>query len=94
MIDEDSVPVIVRYGKKNEYCLKSLQAVGPKREIMRSLQRFTVNIPKRLCEELLVNGVLSEPFPGIYVQQDASWYREEFGFDILKYERSVEDLMI
>ena len=94
MIDDQySVPVIVHYGK-SEGCLASLRAVGPKREIMRSLQRFTVNIPRRLCDELLSSGVLSEPFPGIYVQEDSSWYQESFGFDIFKKERSIEDLIV
>ena len=91
--DEQSAPVIVRYGNSGEH-IASLLAAGPKRDIMRRLQRFTVNIPRRLCSEMLENGLLTEPFPGVYVQEDSSCYDERFGFDLLKDHRSTEDLII
>lgn len=91
--DQHSAPVIVRYGNSSVF-INSLLAVGPKRDIMRRLQRFTVNTPKRICDEMLEKGMISEPFPGIFVQEDPACYQEDFGFDLLKNEWSAADLII
>lgn len=77
--DQTTVPVIIRYGKSPEY-IEQLYTAGPKREIMRQLQRFVVNIQQKNCEGMLKNGMISEPFPGIYVQEDAACYQPTFGF--------------
>lgn len=91
--DQHSASVIVRYDNSLAF-INSLLAVGPKRDIMRRLQRFTVNIPKRICDEMLESGMISEPFPGIFVQEDPACYQETFGFDLMKNEWSAAELII
>ncbi len=91
--DAERAPVIVRYGKSSEI-IETLRLIGPKREIMRKLQRFTVNIPRKLLDKMLISGFISEIHPGIYVQEVESLYSELFGFDLRKEEFSAEDLTL
>lgn len=82
-----SVPVIVRYGG-NEELIKSLYDIGPKRFLMRKLQRFTVNLPRSKLPELFEKGMIvelvisGEAHSGVYIQTDTSAYREDIGFDL------------
>jgi CRISPR-associated endonuclease/helicase Cas3 len=39
---------------------------------MRKLQRYTVSIHQRLATQMLAQGSLSLPVPGLYVQVNAS----------------------
>jgi CRISPR-associated endonuclease/helicase Cas3 len=92
--DQDSATVIVRYGG-NAPLLRSLCAVGPKRDIMRRLQRFTVNVPRRMLGTLRAKGFVEEPHPGVYVQADLpSLYSEVFGLDLFRDTVPPEDLMV
>ena len=36
---------------------------------MRKLQRYTVTIPKRVADKMLLQGSLTLPMPGLYVQR-------------------------
>ena len=78
MIGDESVPVVVRYGD-NGRLVEELRIVGPKRLIMRRLQRFTVNVPRGAIGELLQKGFVEEMHPGVYVQTVESVYSEVFG---------------
>ena len=49
--------------------LGSLAANGPKRWLMRQLQRYTVTIHKRVADKMLMQGSLTLPMPGLYVQK-------------------------
>jgi len=72
--DEDSASVIVRYADHRdeiEKLLGMLAAEGPARWLMRKLQRYTVSIHKRVADKMLMQGSLTLPMPGLYVQQDA-----------------------
>ncbi len=91
--DQTSAPVIVRYGG-NESLLRSLQVVGPKREIMRRLQRFTVNVPRRILTSLLEKGFVEEPHPGLYLQTLSSLYRDDSGLDYWREGIDPEELVI
>jgi CRISPR-associated endonuclease/helicase Cas3 len=92
--DQESAPVIVRYGD-NAQLLGSLHAVGPKRDIMRGLQRYTVNVQRRTLIQLLIKGFVQEIHPGIYVQVElSSLYSEVFGLDLLRQDLPPEDLFI
>ena len=91
--DQASATVIVRYGG-NEALLRSLQAVGPKRDIMRRLQRYTVNVPRRTLTTLFEKGFIEEPFPGLYLQSLPSLYRDDIGLDYDREGLAPEDLVI
>ena len=101
MIDNAQTPVIVRYGGSNSL-IDSLQKTGPKRDIMRKLQRYSVNVPRGMISKLLENGTVEELYlppnrdlpSGIYVQTAPSAYREDIGLDIFGDGLSTEDCMI
>ena len=83
------VPVIVRFDGSDSL-IASLRAVGPKRDIMRRLQRYTVNVPRSCINGLIEKGMVEElSLPprkdepsGIYVQTMPSAYRDDIGFDL------------
>lgn len=70
--DLDSATVVVRYAPHQDVLdklLDSLTAKGPERWVMRKLQRYTVTIPKRVADKMLLQGSLTLPMPGLYVQR-------------------------
>lgn len=82
--DEDSVPVIARYrgdDSEVEKWIATLRKDGPRRWLMRKLQRYTVNIHRRDGERLLRQGDIEEPVPGLYVQVSDWLYHPELGFN-------------
>jgi len=94
MIDaQASAPILVRYNN-NGALLESLRVVGPKREIMRKLQRFTVNLPRSMLMGWLQQGYAEELHPGIYVQTMPSLYDKVFGLDLYRANVSPEDLIV
>ena len=92
--DQASAAVIVRYGG-NGALIDELQKHGPKRNIMRRLQRFTVNVLRHALVKLKEREFVEEPYPGIYIQADLpSLYSNVFGLDIYLSLPDVEDLII
>lgn len=91
--DQASAPILVRYNH-NDALLEALRVVGPQRDIMRRLQRFTVNIPKTMLTGWLHQGYAEELHPGICVQTMPSLYDKVFGLDIYRASVSPEDLMV
>ena len=81
--NEDSATVVVRYAahkEEIEKLLGMLEAKGAERWLMRKLQRYTITIPKRQADKMLVQGSLTLPLPGLYVQVDANnLYSDVFG---------------
>ncbi|MDP2817921.1 MAG: CRISPR-associated endonuclease Cas3'' [Polaromonas sp.] len=72
--DKDSATVVVRYAEHSdeiEKLLGLLAAKGPTRWLMRSLQRYTVSIHKRVADRMLMQGSLTLRMPGLYVQVNA-----------------------
>ena len=72
--DQDSATVVVRYAEhaqEIEKLLASLASEGPARWLMRKLQRYTVTIHQRLATQMLEQGSLTLPMPGLYVQVNA-----------------------
>ena len=68
--DADSASVVVRYAAHQEHIeslLNTLAVEGPQRWLMRKLQRYTVTIPQRLATQMLGQGDLTLPMPGLYV---------------------------
>lgn len=93
MIDEASAPVVVRYGG-NEKLIEQLRVVGPKRPIMRRLQRYTVNVPQRTLGDLSQKGFVEEMHPGVHVQTLDSLYSEAFGLDIFREALKGEETIL
>lgn len=85
--DEDSVPVIVRYcgecGRDNNVnvLLKTLEMEGPKRWLMRQLQRYTVTVHNREAMKLLSQGDIEEIMPGLFVQVSDWLYHPDLGLN-------------
>ena len=81
--DEDSATVVVRYAEhaqEIEKLLASLAADGAARWLMRKLQRYTVSIHQRLATQMLAQGSLTLPMPGLYVQVNAeNLYHAQLG---------------
>ncbi len=72
--DKDSATVVVRYAEHSaaiEKLLGMLAAEGPARWLMRKLQRYTVSIHKRIADQMLAQGDLTLPMPGLYAQVNA-----------------------
>ena len=101
MIDGASqVPVIVHYGG-NEELVNLLYEVGPKRFLMRKLQRFVVNVPRARILELREKGMIvelivsegKESHSGVFVQTVPSAYREDIGFDVFGEGLKSEDFI-
>ena len=93
MIGDESVPIVVRYGD-NGRLVEELRIVGPKRLIMRRLQRFTVNVPRGAIGELLQKGFVEEMHPGVYVQTVVSVYSEVFGLDVFREGLTAEESIL
>lgn len=102
MIDSAAqVSIVVRYGE-SDGIIGSLRAVGPKRDIMRKLQRFTVNVPRGSLRGLLEKGLIeelcvppcSETPSGIFVQTAPNVYRNDIGFDLFGDGLKTEDFIV
>ena len=92
MVDDGyTIPVIVRYGD-NADLIENLMTLGPKRDIMRRLQRYSVNVPQNDLNLLLEKGFVEEIIiksnanikSGIFVQTLTSVYNDEFGLDLFR----------
>lgn len=83
--DEDSVPVIVLYRGSDgsdvqvEQWIGLLRRDGPARWLMRKLQRYVVNVPRRGITPLLARGDVEEIQPGLYVQCGHGLYDATLG---------------
>lgn len=86
-------PVLVRYGG-NEKDLETLRIVGPKRDLMRRLQRYAVNVPGKLAYRLLADGIFEEIYPGILAQALPSSYDLKRGLNIYASNPDPEDLCV
>jgi CRISPR-associated endonuclease/helicase Cas3 len=84
--DEDSAPVIVRYNgldgsdDTEKLLLNTLKKQGPERWLMRKLQRYIVNVPRRDVMKLLAQGDVEEVIPGLFVQVNDWLYHDQLGF--------------
>ncbi|MGN0867875.1 MAG: CRISPR-associated endonuclease Cas3'' [Oligosphaeraceae bacterium] len=104
MIDpEGSVSVIVNFqeedsegnSKGNEALLALLGKIGPNKDLMRKLQRYTVSVPRGLFDKLVRLGGIVEGYPGsdVYVQGCSSLYDKETGLDMGWEGLNLEDCL-
>jgi CRISPR-associated endonuclease/helicase Cas3 len=90
--DQAQRPVFVRF-QGSETLLRQFAAVGPKRDIMRKLQRYTVNVSSTMAARMLADGLLEELRPGFLAQAMPSLYDETIGLNIYRENHPVEDLV-
>ncbi|MCX7018315.1 MAG: CRISPR-associated helicase Cas3' [Candidatus Sumerlaeota bacterium] len=94
--DSAQRPVFVRYGDGNQW-IERLRHSGPTRDIMRHLQRYTVNLPRRMADDMLNDGRLAyvndQKAPDMVVQGRLK-YDARYGLDIYCGSLQVEDLII
>lgn len=94
--DTKQRPVIVRYGE-SPALIERLRYAGTTREIMRHLQRYTVNLPRYMAELMLGDGRLVEvdpaKAPGIIAQCSLRLYDAKVGLDIYRDSLPIEDLI-
>ena len=71
-----------------------LRFAGPSREVMRTLQRYTVSVKPGVASRLSAEGRIEEIYDGILVQADSTLYSPSIGLDIYREVYNPEDLCI
>jgi CRISPR-associated endonuclease/helicase Cas3 len=84
MIDDDPRPVIVLYDAADadaevRILLNRLRKSGPERWLMRTLQRYIVNLHERDIQRLLAQQDIEELIPGLYAQTSDWLYHDTLG---------------
>jgi CRISPR-associated endonuclease/helicase Cas3 len=80
LIDEKAyAPAVVHYGEGARLA-GLLESQGPERWVLRRLQRYVVNLPRRVHLALLQAGALREVHPGLFVQGHSALYDDRLGF--------------
>ncbi|MEQ1674895.1 MAG: CRISPR-associated helicase Cas3', partial [Candidatus Nitrotoga sp.] len=94
LIDDSAYQtILVRYGDGSEL-LRRLEIEGPHRKLMRKLQRYSVNIPKRVFVQLHQQGDVQESkrLPGMFIQVGNTLYDKSLGV-VTDGEISPDDLV-
>lgn len=80
LIDESAyAPVVVLYGEGARLA-GIVETQGPERWLLRLLQRYMVNLPRRVHQKLVEMGAIREVHPGLFVQSHGALYDEHLGF--------------
>jgi len=96
--DKAQQPVIVRYGKSPEL-IDELHSNGINKQVMRRLQRFTVNVGRHTLTKMKTLGMVEELMfgseaSGICIQTLGGLYREQTGLNIFDETLPPEDLVV
>jgi len=89
--DQAQQSVFVRFGNSGKW-LDDLQLIGPKRQQMRKLQRYTVNLSKRDFDKAKFDGLVEEIWPWFWL-----WigrYDYSHGLDLFGAGWAPEDLTV
>ena len=79
IIDDSMQKTILVPYAEGKLLLEDLERFGPNRELMRKLQRYSVNIYKHEFDQLLKDGEITEPHKGIYSLKNDNLYKKEVG---------------
>lgn len=80
LIDEDAyAPVVVLYGEGAKLA-GFLESRGPERWLLRRLQRYVVNLPRRVHQKLAKERAIRQVHPGFFVQGHTALYNDHLGF--------------
>jgi len=94
LIKDAGRTVFVRYDETSEALLDKLRIVGPYRELMRKLQRYSVNVPEFWFGKLLASGDVQEIYPDFYAQTSNVLYHPDLGLLLEGESMSVEQLIV
>jgi CRISPR-associated endonuclease/helicase Cas3 len=89
--DQAKQSVFVRYGDIGKW-LNELRRLGPKRHLMRKLQRYSVNLSRRDFDRARVDGLVDEIWKGYWL-----WigkYDQSHGLDLFGAGWAPEDLTV
>ena len=89
--DLEQQTVFVHYGNSGQW-MDELRRIGPKRQTMRKLQRYTVNLSRRDFEKAKADGLVEEIWTGFYCW--IGGYNENHGLDLYGAGWAPEDLMV
>ncbi len=76
--DVESHAILVWYGE-SPALIGKLKKDGPERWLMRKLQRYSVNMPRRVVDKLVETGEAQEVWPGIFGQAVSTLYDDNVG---------------
>jgi CRISPR-associated endonuclease/helicase Cas3 len=76
--DVESQAILVWYGE-SQALIGKLKKDGPERWLMRKLQRYSVNMPRRVVDKLVEAGEVQEVWLGIFAQAVSTLYDDEVG---------------
>lgn len=76
--DAESQPILVWWDDSRSLIGK-LKNDGPERWLMRKLQRYAVNLPRRVAEKLVLTDEVREVWPGIFAQNVDTLYHKHLG---------------
>lgn len=79
LIGDSGQAILVPYRKTGNELLERLQKEGPKRELLRKLQRYCVNVYENEFMKLRDTGAVAELFPGIWGLVISNGYDEKLG---------------
>ncbi|CAG9932586.1 CRISPR-associated endonuclease Cas3'' [Candidatus Nitrotoga arctica] len=79
--DRETQAVFVRYNAESNKLIQQLNQIGPKRDLMRKLQRHSVTIYRHDLNRLLQNGDIKaiENYPDLYAQVGDTLYHKKTG---------------
>jgi len=95
LIDDEGSAVLVTYGDGKKL-IEQLKIIGPKRNLMRKLQRYTVTVREQVKKRLLQSGDIRElaNLPSIYEQITPGLYDQKLGLLVDGVSLSAESLYI
>ena len=89
---QESTSILVCF-EGSEQWIEQLRSIGPTRELMRRLQRYTVSVYPGLADKLRERGHIEEIQPGIFAQTYPGLYHEQTGLDLFSETLPIEDLI-
>ncbi len=78
LIDDTGVPLIVNYGNVQNL-IDQLKIFGPSNRLSKQLGQYTVNVNRRLFNDMMDSGLIEEPWEGIYYVGYADQYDPKKG---------------
>ena len=76
--DAENQPILVWWGD-SQNLIGKLAKDGPERWLMRKLQRYSVNLPRRVVERLVLTDEVREVWPGMFSQNVDTLYHAHLG---------------
>lgn len=78
-VDDANSQAILVWWDDSRTLIGKLKKDGPKRWLMRKLQRYSVNLNRRVVERLITTGEVREVWPGIFAQDVDTLYHKQLG---------------